>query len=993
MTLDVSQRIHALSRLVAVLSAWEVRDELSVTGWSIRLGDTPEAAIAHGDSWTPTIDDRPAVFHVSFRLPREVEDAQLDLDLGGEGDVRVVVDGRLAASGGLNPYHRRFPLGTLREGQVLDVTVEVVARSFFGRPTPRPALNEARLVRIERELHDFLLDLRVFAEVSAVLKEHDVAPHLLGAAEEAIGRVAWPSDTRGVLSRGVPAIGEWYATGIWRLPPFPSPAPLSDEARAALPGARAHLSAELDRLRPLYPPIGRIAASGHAHLDLAWLWPVHETRRKLRRTFRTVLALMDEYEAFTFNQSSAQVYAWLEEDEPELFERVKARVLEGRIETVGGSWVEPDGQMPSGESWARQLLYGQRYFQAKFGRRSRVLWLPDTFGYTPALPQILKLAGIGGFFTTKLSWSETNRFPHDLFAWEGIDGTRVTAHMFHNPGSSGDATGGYNGEFKARDLHGTWANFRGKNARAWRTAPPSTLFSYGYGDGGGGPSREHLERFARLRDFPAMPRLAHSRVDDFFEGLPKEGLPVWVGELYLELHRATLTTQGRVKKLHREAEHRLREAEVAASAAWLRGRPYPRERLERSWKTLLLNEFHDILPGSSIKEVYDTALPELQGVVDEARAIAREAGGGDVSLSAATLAVVHEAPRGPASVTEIGDGFTLSNDFLTIEVAPDGTLRSVVERASGREALRGDGNVLMAYVDVPREWEAWDTSTKVGDDGEEVRGGESVRVVEDGPGEVAVEVARSWRSSRIVQTYRLGASSKRLDVETFLDWHERRVLLRALFDLDVHASFATFETAFGAVSRPTHRNTSWDAARFEVCGHRWADVSQPDFGVALLNDGKYGHSVLGSTLGLSLVRGAMFPDVLADEGEHRFRYALYPHSGSARDGRVAHEASDFNGERLRMPAAPSLRLLNDSVLVSALKKAEEGDALILRVYEPYGANATLALEAPRLRRAARVNLLEEPLEDVAVEPSGLTLALKPFEIVSLHLEFEENKLA
>lgn len=988
MTLDASQRLHALSRRLAVLSAWEERDALPVTGWTIRRSGEADAAIRHGEPWTPTLDDRPAFFRTAFSVPRDFEDAQLDLDLGGEGDVRVLVDGRLAASGGLNPYHRRFPLGTLRAGQVVEVTAEVVARSFFGRPTPNPALSEARLVRVERALHELLLDVRVFTEVAAVLKEHDAVPHLLGAAEEAIGLLAWPSDSRAVLSRGVPAVGEWYATGIWRLPAFPAPEALTDEARASIDAARAHLAAELSRLRALYPPIGRIAASGHAHLDLGWLWPVHETRRKLRRTFRTVLALMDEDPDFTFNQSSAQVYAWLEEDEPELFERVRARVREGRIETVGGSWVEPDGQMPSGESWARQLLYGQRYFQAKFDRRSRVLWLPDTFGYTPALPQILKLAGIDGFFTTKLSWSETNRFPHDLFAWEGLDGTRVTAHMFHNPGGSGDATGGYNGEFKARDLHGTWANFRGKNLRVWRETPPATLFAYGYGDGGGGPSREHLERFSRLRDFPAMPRLAHSRVDDFFAALPKEGLPVWVGELYLELHRATLTTQGRVKKLHREAEHRLREAEVAASFAWLAGQPYPTERLERLWKTLLLNEFHDILPGSSIREVYEAALPELQGVVDEAREVVASAGG-EVEMDAATLSVVTRGTFGPARVEAQGGGFVLSNDALRVEVAADGTLRSVVERASGREALRGNGNVLVAYADVPREWEAWDTTTKVGDDGEEVRRVESVRVVEDGPEEVAVEVARAWRSSRIVQTYRLRASSRRLDIQTFLDWHERRVLLRALFDLNVHTTSASFETAFGAVSRPTHRNTSWDAVRFEVCGHRWADLSQPDFGVALLNDGKYGHSVLGSTLGLSLVRGAMFPDVLADEGEQRFTYALLPHAGDARAGRVAHEANDLGGQRVRTATAPRLRLLDDSVLVSALKKAEDEDALILRVYEPYGASATLDLEAAGLRAAAVVNFLEERLEDAVVEASRVTRSVRPFEVLTLKLTFED----
>ncbi|WP_425387876.1 alpha-mannosidase, partial [Deinococcus pimensis] len=379
------------------------------------------------------------------------------------------------------------------------------------------------------------------------------------------------------------------------------------------------LAAGLARLLALFPPDGAFGVSGHAHLDLGWLWPVHETRRKSRRTFETVLTLMDRFPDFTFNGSSAQVYAWLEEQHPDLFERVRARVLEGRIEPVGGMWVEPDANMLGGESWARQLLYGQRYFREKFGRTSRVAWLPDTFGFTPALPQLLLAAGVTGFFTTKLNWSETTVFPHDLFTWEGLDGSRVLAHSFRNHTWGVEGLGTYNGDLSPTHLRPVWQDFRGRALPVWDGGAPESLFTYGYGDGGGGPSAEMLERFERLREYPASPRLRHTRVDDFFDGLPRDGLPVWSGELYLELHRATLSSQGRTKKLHREAEHRLVEAEVTSSlATWQGGDPRPDPSLEAAWKALLLAQFHDILPGSSIREVYEDAEPALRGVVDTA---------------------------------------------------------------------------------------------------------------------------------------------------------------------------------------------------------------------------------------------------------------------------------------------------------------------------------------------------------------------------------------
>ncbi|MDQ3793432.1 MAG: alpha-mannosidase, partial [Actinomycetota bacterium] len=663
---------------------------------------------------------------------------------------------------------------------------------------------------------------------------------------------------------------------------------------------------------------------------------------------------------FTFNQSSAQLYEWIERDAPELFARVKERVEEGRWEPIGGSWVEADCQIPSGESFVRQLLYGQRYFEERFERRSTVAWFPDTFGYSPGLPQLLRGAGLSGFFTYKLNWSETNDFPHDLFVWEGIDGSRVVVHFFDNPGTD------YNGDVSAHDLYGTWRNFKGRRHHQ------ESLFSFGWGDGGGGPSEKMLENYDRLKSSPAMPRLRMARVDEFFASLPENGLPDWVGELYLELHRGTLTTQAKVKRLNREVEHRLLEAEAFATIATLGGAAYPAERLERLWKTLLLNQFHDILPGTSISEVYEDAHCQLEETVscaeqvrDEAlhHLVREEPAGAERTVTVANGALhprplsvlldrdvdgvtltdaegetlptqrvadgllvhaphllvpglgwttLHVQGDSPSSVDagygvrveEAGGGASIENELLSVEVGADGSLHRVYDRKTEREVLEGRGNHLWAYADKPPNWDAWDVDANYELEGEELPGAQVVEVAEDGPLRASVCVERRWRGSRILQTYRLLAGLRRLEIETHVDWRERQVLLRALFPLNVRFHEATFETMYGAVKRPTHRNTSWDAARFEVSAHRYCDLSEPGYGVALLNDGKYGHSARGNVLGISLLRSPLYPDPLADEGEHRFTYSLLPHPGDWTEAGVTREAFALNSPLFAAGAAP-----------------------------------------------------------------------------------------
>src|SRR5918997_1345977 len=547
---------HRLNRhkvRVEELKLWRNARESRIEEWRFAADGGEAKEIRLGDFWPE--EALPASFSAEAKIPEDWAGSPVELELwlGGEGFVSLST----GFSGGLNPFHRNFPVTQeAAGGETIGIEAEVVPRGMFGSNVAGPQLRRSSLVVPEADVRALERDLGLIVEVCEQLGDHEVVPNLLDFVDAAFAGLfsLWPSGSEVALTRYLETYTESTDGSPWSLPPAPrNVEPLSEETRSAVREARAMVTARLEKLKAEYPPVGRIALTGHAHLDLAWLWPVSETMRKGRRTFASVLSLMERYDDFVFNQSSAQLYRWIETGSPEIFERVRRRVEEGRWEPVGGSWVEPDCQIPSGESFVRQLFYGQRYFENKFGRRSPVGWFPDTFGYSPGLPQLLRGAGMTGFFTYKLNWSETNRFPHDLFLWEGIDGSCVVAHTFENPGTD------YNGDITPLDLHGTWRNFRGKRHH------PEGLFYFGWGDGGGGPSEKMLENYDRLKDFPAMPRLRMARVDEFFASLPEEGLPEWVGELYLELHRGTLTTQAKVKKLNREAEHRLLEAEAFAT--------------------------------------------------------------------------------------------------------------------------------------------------------------------------------------------------------------------------------------------------------------------------------------------------------------------------------------------------------------------------------------------------------------------------------------------
>ncbi|MBV9878270.1 MAG: alpha-mannosidase [Verrucomicrobia bacterium] len=1090
----LQQSLKRLSNRLLELGAWRDRDWNLIPDGEFRVrADAVWQPIRLGDPWP--IQNTPIEFRFSAVIPKTWAGSPVycRFRLGGEA-LLFLNDQPLA---GLNPFHEEHSvLIEAGGGETLRFSAQAVSHGLFGTPSTRPCVDLAAVVVPETEvrfLYDDLAAVLDTARYHYLKGRYTLVELLVDLMHRAFVKISLPrNDTERYLARVAATSqsrsaenfygNEESLASLWERWEFPSkPSPLAPEQLHRIRQVREQVRKDLAETRSRFPADGRVWLTGHAHIDLAWLWPLEETRRKARRTFYTVTGLIDRYPEFHFNQSSAQVYSWIEQDDPALFEKIRTQVKAGRWEPIGGMWVEPDGNLLSGESWVRQLLLGQRYFESRFGRRVNVAWLPDSFGFNGSLPQLLVSAGIPFFFTHKLSWSERNPFPYNLYWWEGIDGTRVLAHSFNNPET------GYNARLTAPELGETWQNFLGKRIH------DTTLLSFGYGDGGGGPTEEMLERYSRLRACPGLPDLKMGLVADFYEQIPtahsvpgdhsapglpdvasrparsslpepkrqgevgilndgaKSGVPTWVGEQYLEYHRATFTTQAKVKLLHRQLEHALVEAETAAAVAFVwEGRSYPAERLASLWQTLLLHQFHDILPGSSIHSVYDAAHQQLTAALEEAgrlredslrrsqpgyavwnlqlrdrpffaeltragdkapsvfsiesrQLLTQQLGDGGLLLadSGATVpalsAVALRSESGatsPAKPLLRVTSRQIENQDLRIRLNQDGTVESIYDKTFEREVLAGRGNQLWLFTDIPRQFDAWDIDETYIDEGTELLAAAEPEITEQGPIRAALRLVRRFEDIEIIQDYRLTAHSRRFEITTQVKWRGRRRLLRAIFPLAIHTHEVWSETAFGAVARPTHRNTPWDQARFEIPVHRWADLSEPDYGVSLLNNGKYGYSAHGNVLGISLLRGPIYPDPYADEGEHAFVYALYPHAGDWRNGTVR-EAEDTHSPLRIIPTSgsgrPSLfRFAGESLRLASLKKAEDSDAIILRLYEAHGGRGKTTLEtAIPLQKAVVVNILEDETQELAItDERRITFEFKPFQVISLKLTFQ-----
>jgi len=810
-----------------------------------------------------------------------------------------------------------------------------------------------------------------------------------------------------------------------------------------VPGALATLKAGIAEAGPALDV--SVAAAGHAHIDVAWLWTLGQTRRKAGRTFHTVLRLMEEFPEYRFSQSQPQLYDYVRQDYPELFAAIQERVKEGRWETLGGMWVEADCNLSGSESLARQFVLGRTFFREHFAQAetrvdSPILWLPDVFGYAWNLPQLIKEADLEYFFTIKIGWSQYNRLPYDSFWWRGLDGTEVLTHFSTTPEVGSPHASTYNASATPEQNLGTWRNFQQKDAQ------DDLFMAFGYGDGGGGPTREMLENISIMKDFPGVPKMRHSTAKDFFERLEKtsgDKLPTWNGELYLELHRGTYTTQSRNKRANRKSEFLLHDAEFVASLASVLepGYRYPEAELRKAWELVLLNQFHDIIPGSSIGEVYSESLEQYEevrrlgacargGALD---VIARHVGGAVVVVNPTSfkrddlaflperisgLAVPTQAVVGgtllaagalePYSATPLQKGEAetpdselsvseryLENAFVRVELNADGDVTRVFDKAARREVLAegAKANEFLAFEDRPLKWDAWDVDIFYDDKVYYAEPATSIRVVETGPLRATLELKRRILHSTYTQHLSLTYNSPRLDIATEIDWCERHTLLKVAFPVNILSPVATFEIQWGQVQRPTHRNTSWDWARFETCAQKWVDLSESDYGVSLLNDCKYGHDVQDSTLRLSLLRSPTAPDPEADRGRHTFTYSLLPHAGPVGEATIA-AAYALNDPLLAVkgssgaPTALSLLSVDrPNVVIETVKQAEDGSGLVVRLYESQRQRGRVVLETGfALAAAERTNLLETPRETLAVQKNRVSFEIKPFEIVTLKLK-------
>lgn len=1002
--------------------------------WGRFPGSTPGALVEMIDWGIPANGGSTHWLQARFRVPEEWRGQPVLLGMEWQGvgqsslEAIAYLNGEVLA--GIDDFHRTV----LLPQSAHDGEQHLLLRCYVPFEQPFGGL-ELRL----RDETIFQLGhaMRTVCEVIATYRDSDAARHsLLDAVNAAYNTLD--------LREG------------WQSARF------AESARVALQEFRERLeqmAASTDSGAGVPRPT--LIGTGHAHLDTAWLWPLWRTRQKVAHTVATALQLMERYPEYRFSMSQPHVYNYLKHDDPTLYERMKQRILEGRFEPVGMMWIEADCNLSSGESLARQLLHGARFFREEFGDASgaaapHVVWLPDVFGYSAALPQLMRLAGLDSFMTTKISWNQFNRMPYDTFRWRGIDGTDVLAHfvtvtdmpMTHwaNPQFYT-----YNAHMTGGEVYGTWNHYRQKAINH------ELLYIYGWGDGGGGPTEEMLESAQTLRNLPNFPQVQLGRVDDYFKRLYERvwnnpRLPIWSGELYLEYHRGTYTSQARTKQANRLAELTYRTAEWLNAWATTQGAPNQQDTLDQGWQLIMLNQFHDILPGSSVPLVYAESNEQYAHVQQLAREVSQNALGSLLGGATATETVVlnslpwpreelvqlpltddapapdlGERPSQPietlsgerailldAAVPSYGyatlsqsrpssaprpvraDGRTaLENDELRIEFDDNGEIVALHDLRNRRQVLAAgsSANQLVLYEDRPLNWEAWDIDAFYEEKPYPVHDIVDWRIVEQGPLRAAIEIVRRTGRSTIRQRISLAHNSRRIDFETEVDWHERQSLLRALFPLNINAIRATCEIQFGAVERPTHRNTSWDWARFEVCAHRWVDLSEGDYGVALLNNGKYGHSLHHNTLGLSLLKGSIHPDANADLGLHRFTYSLLPHAGDWRTGEVVRRAYELNAPLFvsanQRPARAQASFLSTEcphIVVETVKMAQDGDGLIVRLYEAHNQRGTASISFERpIASAAITDLHEREIGALAVEGNTLTFDVRPFEIKTLRV--------
>ncbi|MDF2543955.1 MAG: alpha-mannosidase [Herbinix sp.] len=929
-----------------------------------------------GDHWGDLFDC--AWFHFTGKVPEGygVDELVLLLDISGEGlcydEVRGPITGITHGSvaweyGSIVKHTVPLNLCEVKNG-IIDLWVDGGCNDLFGNYVDSGDLKEAYIARTLPQMRAFYYDFYVL--------------------KDAIANFGEGSPRRACIIKTLnDAINVIY-----------------DFTEEEAVKACEILRKELEKVGGT--PSLTVNFIGHSHIDLAWLWPIRETIRKGARTFATVNHMMDRYEDYRFGASQPQLFQWMKEYYPGLYEIIKKRVKEGKFELQGGMWVEADTNLAGGEALVRQILYGTKFWKDEFGVEVDNVWLPDVFGYTGALPQIIIKSGLKYFMTQKLSWNEHNNFPYHTFLWKGIDGTAVLTHML--PEET------YNSQASPTTIRTVEKNYHEKGVC------DQALVLFGIGDGGGGPGPYHLEKLKRIKNLEGFSPAVQRFAKDFFRDIDKntQDYPQWSGELYFENHRGTYTTHARNKKYNRFMEQALRELEFAlVLASKYSDREYPREELDLLWKEVLLYQFHDILPGSSIKRVYDECVPRYEAMYARVREMTKET---YRAMTKGTVLVNSQAYTRSEYVKYNGEWFSvvipamgyanlkdkaivnkdlsiesnvIENELLRVVFLEDGSIKSIYDKKNSKEVLPEGtiANQLSVYND--EDGNAWNIEVYYDEQAPKKFLLVSQRSYLDGVDAVMHQEYR-YQDSTITQKVRLRQGCGYVEFDTHADWQEENKMLRTAFPVDVYTDEVTCDIQFGNLKRPTHKNTSWDKTQFEICAHKWIDLSRDDYGVALMNDCKYGHKVFDNVLDLALLRSSVSPGKEADRGEHDFRYALYPHAGNERYAKVEQVALSFNhplevyeGNANNNIPESYLSVDCDNVEIAAVKMAEDSDAVIVRMVETNGVRTCCTVKLPStVKNVSICNLMERMETPVGVQDSKVTLELKPFEIVTIALE-------